>query len=133
PLGMRIIDDRLYSDHFYDISIRREKRSFGIGTIVRLPARPGDEQRDEEVWGFELEYSDQLDLAALEHFFAVLRDSLPDEIATRLRFIARSPHQTQLIARLRVEKHALADRLTSYAELAVPGEIEVYNPGLIAG
>jgi hypothetical protein len=133
PLGLRVIDDRLYSDHFYELAVHREQRAFGIGTIVRLPARPGDEQRDQELYGFELEYADAVDLAALERFFAILQASLPDEIATRLRFIARSPTQTQLIASLRANKHALAERLTSYAELAIPGEIEVYNPGLIAG
>ena len=131
PLGMRVIDDRLYSDHFYELAVHRDHRSFGIGTIIRMPARP--EKEKEEVWGFELEYSDEVDLAALEHFFEILRDSLPDEIAANLRFVARSPKQTQLIARLRAEKHPLAEQLTSYAELAVPGEIEVYNPGLIAG
>jgi hypothetical protein len=133
PLGMRVIDDRLYSDHFYQIAIHREHRAFGIGTIVRLPAKPGDERRDQDLWGFELEYSDDLDLAALERFFSILRDSLPEDIATQLHFIARSPPQTQLIASMRANKHRLAERLTSYAELAIPGEIEVYNPGLIAG
>lgn len=133
PLGMRIIDDRLYSDHFYDIAVHRERRVFGIGTIVRLPARPGVELREQELWGFELEYSDELDLATLERFFAALHETLPEELATELRFIARSPTQAQLVARMRAEEHPLAERLTSYAELAVPGEIEVYNPGLIAG
>jgi hypothetical protein len=133
PLGLRMIDDRLYSDHFYQIAIHREHRAFGIGTIVRMPSRPGTERRDKDLWGFELEYSDDLDLDALEQFFTSLRDSLPEELATQLHFIARSPPQTQLVASMRANKHALAERLTSYAELAVPGEIEVYNPGLIAG
>jgi hypothetical protein len=134
PLGLRIIDDRVYSDHFYELAVHREQRAFGIGTIVHLPARPSDGPHPRvERWGFELEYSDVVDLAALERFFAILNDSLPDEIADQLHFIARSPTQTQLIASLRTNEHPLADRLTSYAELAVPGEIEVYNPGLIAG
>lgn len=134
PLGLRIIDDRLYSDHFYELAVHREQRAFGIGTIVRVPARPADDPHPrDELWGFELEYGDDVDLAALERFFALLNDSLPDEIATKLRFIARSPTQTQLIASLRANQHPLAEQLTSYAELAIPGEIEVYNPGLIAG
>lgn len=132
PLGLRVIDDRLYSDHFYELAVHREQRSFGIGTIVRLPARTGDTPR-EQLWGFELEYGDDVDREALERFFTILKDSLPDEIAEQLQFIARSPTQTQLIASLRANKHPLAEQLTSYAELAIPGEIEVYNPGLIAG
>lgn len=132
PLGLRVIDDRLYSDHFYQLAVHRQPHAFGIGTIVRLPARTGEQPR-EELWGFELEYGDDVDLAALERFFTILKASLPDEIATKLRFIARSPTHTQLIASLRANNHPLAQQLTSYAELAIPGEIEVYNPGLIAG
>lgn len=133
PLGLRMIEDRVYSDHFYEIAIHRKNRSLGIGTIVRLPARAGTERRSKTLWGFELEYSDELELATLERFFVVLHDSLPDEIADNLHFIARSPPQMNLILRMRADEHPLAQRLTSYAELAVPGEIEVYNPGLIAG
>ena len=129
PLGMRMIDERLYSDHFYELSVRRRDRSFGIGALVHMPAR---EQRD-ELWGFELEYSDELDEAELERFFAALEDALPSEIATQLKFIARSPKQERLVERLIAARHPAADRLTSYAQLAVPGEVEVYNPGLIAG
>jgi hypothetical protein len=134
PLGLRMVEDRLYSDHFYELAVHREQRAFGIGTIVRLPARPGDgpHPRD-ELWGFELEYSDDVDLATLERFFVILKGSLPEGIATRLRFIARSPMQTQLVASARANKHARAEQLTSYAELAISGEIQVYNPGLIAG
>ncbi|PRQ08207.1 PEP/pyruvate-binding domain-containing protein [Enhygromyxa salina] len=132
PLGMRMIDGRLYSDHFYEISIRRERRVLGIGTIVHTPARTGEHPRD-ELWGFELEYSDAVDRPALELFFATLRGSLPAEIADNLRYIARSPSQEQLVAQLQSRDHPLAKQLTSYAELAIPGEIEVYNPGLIAG
>ncbi len=130
PLGMRFVDDRLYSDHFYELAIRRERRSFGVGTIIHLPATAAGR---EQLWGFELEYSDPVAAKELERFFAALAEALPADIATKLRFVARSPAQQQLVARLRAQGHPLADRLTSYAELAVPGEIEVYNPGLVAG
>jgi hypothetical protein len=133
PLRLRVVGDRLYSDHFYEIAIHKKNRPLGIGTIVRLPARAGTEKRSEALWGFELEYSDELDLATLERFFAVLHESLPAEIAEQLHFIARSPPQLDLISRMRADEHRLAGRLTSYADLAIPGEIEVYNPGLIAG
>ncbi|WP_146155710.1 PEP/pyruvate-binding domain-containing protein [Enhygromyxa salina] len=132
PLGMRIIDERLYSDYFYEIAVHRERRALGIGTIVHFPARAGEHPRDER-WGFELEYSDKVEAEELELFFATLSSSLPDELGERLEYIARSPAQDQLVARLRAHEHPLASRLTKYAELAVPGEIEVYNPGLIAG
>ncbi|KIG16832.1 hypothetical protein DB30_03994 [Enhygromyxa salina] len=132
PLGMRMIDGRLYSDYFYEIAVRRDRRVLGIGTIVHTPARTGEHPRD-ELWGFELEYSDKVDQPTLELFFATLRGSLAPEIGDNLRFIARSPLQEQLVARLQSRAHPLAKQLTSYAELAIPGEIEVYNPGLIAG
>ena len=132
PLGMRFVDDRLYSDRFYELGIHHKPRVWGVGTLVYLPARTGEHARD-ELWGFELEYADAIDAPDLERFFASLRASLPDDIANELRYIARSPAQTALVERLRHTSHELAARLTSYAELAVPGEIEVYNPGLIAG
>jgi hypothetical protein len=133
PLGMRFADgDRLYSDYFYELAIHEQRRVLGIGTIVHFPARYGERPRD-ELWGFELEYSDDVDEGALDRFFTVLSTGLPPEIAEQLHFIARSPAQEQLIRRLRARNHARAERLTSYADLAAPGEIEVYNPGLIAG
>lgn len=133
PFGMRMIDERLYSDYFYEISVRREQRVFGIGTLVHIPARSHPEPR-EELWAFELEYSDALDSGELERFFAALQRSVPAEIGQRLRFVARSPAQERLVARLRGRGQSpLAARVMTYAELAVEGEIEVYNPGLIAG
>ena len=44
---MRMIDARLYSDYFYEISIRREHRALGVGTVIHLPARTGEHPRDE--------------------------------------------------------------------------------------
>lgn len=132
PLGMRWVGERLYSDHFYAIALHREQRAFGIGTILYLPARTQAPLRP-AIWAMELEYSDLLDRGQLEDYYRVLRTGLPAEIADDLHFIARSPHQDRLVADLRAAKHPLADQLLTYAELAVPGEIEVYNPGLIAG
>ena len=132
PLGMRFVDERLYSDYFYELAIHRERRVLGIGTLIHLPVRSGEHPRD-ELWGFELEYSDPVEEPDLERFFAALSDALPGEIAKQLHFVARSPQQEQLVRRLRAREHALAERLTSYADLAIPGEVEVYNPGLIAG
>lgn len=132
PLGMRFVDERLYSDYFYELAIHKDRRMLGIGTLIRLPARTGEHPRD-ELWGFELEYSDPVGQGELERFFAALTDALPAEIGERLQFVARSPPQEQLVDRLRARGHPLAGRLTSYADLAVPGEVEVYNPGLIAG
>jgi hypothetical protein len=132
PYGLRMIDDRLYSDYFYDIALHRQQRKLGVGTLLHMPAREREPLRP-ELWAFELEYSDALAPDDLARFFAVLREGLPRTIADQLQFIARSPHQDRLVADLRARKHPLADRLLTYAELAVPGEIEVYNPGLIAG
>jgi hypothetical protein len=132
PLGLRFVDDRLYSDHFYELAIHKDRRALGIGTIIHLAARTGDHPR-EELWGFELEYADAVSEADLERFFVALSEALPSEIADRLRFVARSPAQAQLIARMRARQHPRADQLMHYADLAISGEVEVYNPGLIAG
>ncbi len=125
PYGMRMVGDRLYSDYFYAIALHRQQRAFGIGTLLHLGKR--------DLWAFELEYTDMLDVDDLARFFRILRAGLPAEIGDSLHFIARSPHQDQLVADLRARKHSLAENLLTYTELAVPGEIEVYNPGLIAG
>ena len=132
PFGMRWVADRLYSDYFYEIALRREPRKLAVGTLLHIPAREHEPLRP-ELWAFELEYSDAIDEAELEHFFAVLRAGLPANIADSLHYIARSPHQDRLVAELRGRQHRLADQLLTYTELAVPGEIEIYNPGLIAG
>ncbi|NVB40631.1 hypothetical protein G6O69_22525 [Pseudenhygromyxa sp. WMMC2535] len=132
PLGLRTVDERLYSDYFYEIAVHREQRVLGIGTLIHLPARSHPQPR-EALWAFELEYADEVDSGALERFFSALGESLPPAIAEDLRFIARSPAQEQLVNRLRARDKPLADKLLTYAELAVPGEIQVYNPGLIAG
>lgn len=131
PLGMRWVGERLYSDYFYEIALHREKRAFGIGTILYFPARETPARA--AMWALELEYSDAIDRAELERYVEILRGGLPPEIGEHLHFIARSPHQDRLVAQLRAAKHPLAARLLTYAELAVPGEVEVYNPGLIAG
>jgi hypothetical protein len=134
PLGLRFVDDRLYSDHFYALAVHRERRVLGLGTLLRFPARAPDGAAPRPaLWGFELEYADVVDEAELERFFVRLEAALPAEIAGQLHFIARSPKHEQLVARLRARDHPRAARLTSYAELAVPGETEVYNPGLTAG
>ncbi|MFV8754707.1 PEP/pyruvate-binding domain-containing protein [Nannocystaceae bacterium ST9] len=132
PYGMRWVGDRLYSDYFYEIALHRERRAFGIGTLVHVPAREREPIRP-EIWAFELEYTDLADADDLARFFALLRAGLPAAIGDQLHFIARSPHQDRLVAELRGRKHPLTAKLLTYAELAVPGEIEVYNPGLIAG
>jgi hypothetical protein len=132
PYGLRMIDERLYSDYFYEIALHRQQRKLGVGALLHIPAREKEPLRP-EIWAFELEYSDSLDAAELARFFTVLRAGLPESIAEKLQFIARSPHQERLVADLRSSGHELGDRLTTYSELAVPGEIEVYNPGLIAG
>ncbi len=132
PYGLRMIDERLYSDYFYEIALHRQQRKLGLGTLIYMPAREREPLRP-ELWAFELEYTDVLGPDELARFFAVLREGLPESIADQLKFIARSPHQERLVADLRSRGHALGNRLLTYAELAVPGEIEVYNPGLIAG
>src|SRR5690606_25069694 len=90
PLGMRFVDDRLYSDYFYELAIHKQRRALGIGTLIHLAARTGEHPR-EELWAFELEYSDPVGEAELDRFFAALSEALPGEIAERLHFVARSP------------------------------------------
>ena len=129
---LRWIDGRLYSDEFYELGVRAEEPVFGLGTLLHIPARSEAPPRP-ALWAFELEYGEALDAERLAGFFAHLRSTLPEPIANQLRYLARSPHQVALVNQLRRTEHALAEHLSTYAELAVPGEVQVYNPGLVAG
>lgn len=129
---LRWVDGRLYSDRFYELGVRRDDPVLGLGTLLHLPARTEAPTRP-ALWAFELEYGEAVDAERLAGFFTHLRATLPATIADELHYLARSPDQAQLVAELRRQRDPLAERLTSYAELAVPGEVQVYNPGLIAG
>jgi len=131
PLDLTwVMDGRLYSPAFYELALQADPRRFGLGSLLYLPARPGVR---EELWLFELEYGDRADHAILTRYFEVLDASLPPELAGRVKWVVRSPAQESLAVRMETERLRYWDRIVRYGELVVPGEVEVYNPGIAAG
>ncbi len=132
PLDLRFVGDRLYSPRFYSLALDTTPRGLGLGTLVHLPARSEPEAR-EEIWAFELEFQDDPSHAELSVFFSLLDDTLPEGIAGEVRWLVRSPAQEALA--LQMEQGALPyhERILRYDEIVVPGEVEVYSEGLVAG
>lgn len=133
PLGLRWVDDgRLYWPPFYELGLWRKPRNLGLGSLMHVPAREGPTPRNEG-WVFFLEYSDAPTHAELMIFFEQLQASLPEAIAQTLRWAVRSPPQEALAQQMERDQLARHDRIVRFRELAVAGEVEVYNGGLIAG
>ncbi len=129
PLGLRIVEEtRLYSDRFYDQALREKPQRYGLGSVFRL-----SRGESPDIWAFKLEYADAVDPAELSMYFELLEKALPPEVSKRLVFVARSPQHHEAIAALERARHPLAPRLKRYSDLVVPGQFEVYSPGLTAG
>lgn len=119
---------RLTSWRFYDLALG-DVRVIGAGTLVHAPARDGRDER----WAFELEYSDDPTHDELVTFFETLTGRLGPELGDELRWLVRSPVQEALAADMEARGLAYGDRLLRYADLAAPGEVEVYRGGTVAG
>jgi len=119
--------ERLISRYFYG-EINGSHRDLGVGTIVH---RSG-ETAGEPFWGFELEYKDEIDHQDLVVYFEVLEAHGNPELAD-VHWLVRSPEQEALAQQMEDERLPYHDRITRYGELALPGEVEVYHPGLTAG
>lgn len=133
PLGLRLVDGaRLYSDRFYELAMDATPRTLGVGSVVHMPAH-GTGEAARELWAFELQYRDSAEEHELTIFLDTLRATLPAEIAEQLVWVVRSPEQQAVARRLRERGRPMADRIVDYAQLALPGALEVYSPGLVAG
>jgi hypothetical protein len=130
PERLELTDGRLYVREFYDLSLSATARPFGAGSLIhvepRPPARP-------EIWGFEIDYSDPVDVPELRVFFDEVERSIPEGVRPQLRWIARSPEQLEVGKRLMAAHPKYKGRVMTYAEVSVPGEIAVYTSGIVAG
>jgi hypothetical protein len=133
PLGLTVTGDgRIYSPLFYNLALTAP-RGVGVGSILHYPANP-DRVIPEELWLFELEYPDQPSETEIGAFFDRLALSLPLEVAAELRWLARSsPKQETLAAAIRAGGGPYAQRVLTYSDLVVPGEVIAYNEGITAG
>lgn len=131
PLDLRFTDlDRLYSPRFYEEGIDASvDRPIGLGSLVRSP----DRDRGADRWLIELEFTDDADVDQIATYFEVIDESVPDEIASRLFWVPRSPAQEQIADEIAAGDGPNRDRVVRYAELAEPGDVEVYSPAIAAG
>ncbi|PKN54591.1 MAG: hypothetical protein CVU56_25730 [Deltaproteobacteria bacterium HGW-Deltaproteobacteria-14] len=138
PLDLRFIADgnRLYSPKFYAscgfAPGTSDKRFFGVGSLLHYPAN-ADRAYPGAFWAFELEYTDNPTAGEVERFFAFLTARLPSEVANQLMWLTRSPAQETLARSIIAAGGPYADRIRSYDDLVVDGEVVGYNPGVAAG
>ncbi|MCX6523055.1 MAG: hypothetical protein NTZ21_20555 [Actinobacteria bacterium] len=128
PLGLRFIEDRLYSDRFYDVALHSEPRSLGVGSIVRFPDATGQAR-----WLLELEYTDEVTPEHIAQFFERLQPVLPAEVADALVWVVRSPQHDEVASRMTEEGLPYGDRVVRYADLVAAGAVSVYSEGITAG
>ncbi|MCP4503653.1 MAG: hypothetical protein GY822_27295 [Deltaproteobacteria bacterium] len=134
PLDLRWAgSDRLYSPEFYAKSLNEEPRSYGLGTIYRFPRRETPDGIREEIWAFELEYSDNVSPEELKTYFETLFPTLPPTVGNQLKWLVRSPPQESTAQNMEQNALPYADRILRYDEITVAGEVEVYSGGLAAG
>jgi hypothetical protein len=130
PERLELTDGRLYVREFYDLSLAKTSRPFGAGSLIHVEANPPQRQ---EIWGFELDYTDPVDVPELRVFFDELERTIPAQARRGLRWIARSPEQLAVGKRLMAADAKYRGRVMTYADVSIPGETAVYTPGIVAG
>ena len=130
PLDLAWVDGgRLYSPRFYTLSLDIRPRAFGLGTLIHVTARGARPER----WAFQLEFSDQVIHSELVKFFEQLDATLPPELRGKVFWVVRSPQQETLAVDMETQQLRFHDRILRLKDLAVTGELEVYNGGLTSG
>ncbi len=141
PLKLKRAGERIYSKRFYDLVMRDDEftrspgwhRHLAAAGIAFHPPRAGRSVPG-ALWTIGLEYGDHPSYADIEAIFAAVDASLPAEMASRVYWMARTfPPQEDLVAAIRKTGLPIAKRVLVEAELVVPGDFAVYNPGITAG
>jgi hypothetical protein len=130
PERLEINEGRLYVREFYDLSLSGSARPFAAGSLIHVAPRPPQRA---EIWGFEVDYSDPIDVPALRVFFEQLERSIPEAARHTLKWIARSPQQLEVGKRLMASDARFRGRVMTYADVSIPGETAVYTSGIVAG
>jgi hypothetical protein len=131
PLDLKFTaDQRLYAPDFYEAVLSQPRQTI-VGSLLYLPAQE-DRTLSEELWAFELEYSDQPTLEEIQSLFTIFEQRLPLQMRP-LRWLTRSPFQAELGAKLIEEYQDFSNLIINYNDLVVPGQAEIYSDGLTAG
>lgn len=127
PLDLVFTPDgsRLYSDMFYDLTLRDPNKTYGIGTLVRYDTESG------ERWVIELQFSEATNVDSIGQFIDRLAETLPQHIGEELAWVPRSPEQAGTAEAM--EADGRGDQVVRYADVVPQGEVAVYNAGLTAG
>jgi len=134
PLDLRWAgDDRLYSPEFYAKTLNDVPRAYGAGTLYHFPRRENEFGFVPETWAFELEFSDDVTADEVRIYFETLLPTVPPEVGPELKWLIRSPAQEATAQQMQDEGLPYADRVLRYRDITLPGELEVYAPGLTAG
>ncbi|TNF26969.1 MAG: hypothetical protein EP329_20270 [Deltaproteobacteria bacterium] len=131
PQGNRLYSPRFYAECGFAPGMAAP-RFFGVGSLLYYPENP-DRAHPDAFWAFELEYVDRPELPEVERFFEVLGGSLPAEVSDQLMWLTRSPTQETLGAVIKSGGGPYAQRVLTYDDLVVDGEVVGYNPGVAAG
>ena len=130
PLDLTWVDDgRLYSPRFYTLSLDVRPRAFGLGTLVHVTQRGTRPER----WAFQLEFPDAVTHAELVTFFEKVDATVPSALSGQAFWVVRSPAQETLAKDMEAQGLRFHERILRLKDLAVTGELEVYNGGLTAG
>jgi hypothetical protein len=139
PLDLKWISDgeRIYSPRFYELGLWDDPRKLGLGSLLYYRAHP-DRVIPEDLWLFELEYSDGSSSAALSpelvrRFFTVIEAAIPQDLRPKLKWLLRSQEQRAIAEDMLANGDPLGGRVVTYADLVVAGEVQIYNPGIAAG
>ena len=128
PMNLQFVDDRLYSQTFYDMALS-EHRKVGVGALLYRAAE-GDSP---EIVGFRLEYVDVPSMSDISFFFTRLQKSLPTQMARHLVWLPRSPAQIALGNEMVHSGKLTTAQIMQFEDLALQGEAEIYNPGVTVG
>ena len=139
PMDLLWAGDRLYSPHFYDITLRGPNeqppkvRHWVPGTLRFYAANPA-RKIPTALWTFEFEHSDSPLNSDVQLTMQTLRARLPTSVSAKLYWLARStPWQEAMAAELGQNDPVLKGRCLIYTDLLVPGEVQVVHAGITAG
>ncbi|MBT3223064.1 MAG: hypothetical protein HN348_28660, partial [Proteobacteria bacterium] len=119
--------DRLVSAYYYG-QVNGDERDLGIGAVLHLPQTT----TLDETWAFELAFADNISYEDLVVYFETLTEFGPPEFKN-LHWLIRSTKQENTAQEMEEQGLLYSDRILRYTDLTVPGEVEVYNPGLTGG
>ncbi len=131
PLELKFTaSNRLYAPKFYEAVLSHPRRTI-VGSIIHLDPHP-QRNAGQELWAFELEYSDKPTLNEIISIFAYFKAHLPEEMK-HIKWLTRSPYQGDLAQLLINQDVRYQEQVISYDDLVIIGEASVYSEGITAG